>query len=126
MWWRKKSLPVQAGDCFNEYQNWFSFLPLCNDSIDITTKVRIRAFGKESDKQNAWDKDWRSKHPAWGTAAAGVSVSSKIPEIWCGLRKTKKGLVLPMGILAHEMLHTLKLKDGNIINPDLLIDIDTY
>ena len=120
-WWKRKSKPEQAKDCFNSYQNWFASLSPAVGEIDITLKLRIRAFGNELDKQDAWDRDWRSKHPEWGPVSAGTSVSSKVPEIWLDLKMTKEGLVLNPAILGHEMLHTLRLKDLKMANPDLLI-----
>lgn len=112
--------------CFNDYQSWFTQLDPCDEIVDITVKVRIRAFGRDVDKQEAWNRDWRSKHPDWGPAGAGVSVSSKIPEVWCDLKITHAGLTLPPHVLGHEMMHTLRLKDNQLINPDLLVASNTY
>lgn len=119
-------LGIIASKCFNEYQEWFVHLDNTNEEVDILVTVRIKGFGSEVKKQQTWNDVWRKKHPDWGEVAAGCTVSSKIPEVWCDVRKTKKGLVINPSILGHEMLHVLKLIDNKIINPDLLIDDDTY
>lgn len=104
----------------------------CDETVDITLTVRIRAFGNEKTKQITWDRDWRTseqqakRKKPWGPAAAGVSVSSDPPEVWCDLRVTKAGLVLPPHVLAHEIMHSLRLKDKQLINPDLLSKEGTY
>ena len=111
---------------FDRYQSWFIKLTPCDETLDVTLTVRIRAFGREADKQSVWDQDWRTKYPDWGPAAAGVTVSSKVPEVWCDMRITKAGLVINPAVLGHEMLHVLKLKDKQVCNPDLLVDEDIY
>lgn len=117
-----------AAQAFNNYQKWFESLDRTDQSIDaMLGGVRIRCFGSEQAKQEAWDKEWRSKFPKWGPAAAGVSVSSEVPEIWCDLRQDASGqLILPMHVIGHEMLHTLKLKNDKVVNPDTLINNEIY
>ena len=115
-----------AAKCFNDYQAYFTQLDPCDEIVDVTFQVRIRAYGQEAVKQEHWQVDWRSKNPTWGKAAAGVTVSSKIPEIWCDLRMTKAGLVLPPHVFGHEMMHVLRLADKRVCNPDLLIDESIY
>jgi len=128
-WWNKAD---HAKECFDEYQRWFQRLDVTDQEIDVTLTVRVRAFGNEQRKQQVWDEAWRTPEQQakrgafWGKAAAGVSVSSSPPEIWCNMRKTEAGLVLPMHITGHELLHTLKLNDDRVGNPDLLINEDTY
>lgn len=132
----KRNLAQEAKQCFNAYQDYFTGLDSCDETLDVTVKVRIRAFGSEKVKQAAWDKDWRSEtqqrqrivrgEKQWGPVAAGVSVSSKIPEIWCDCRITKSGIVINPAILGHEMLHTLRQKDKRVCYPDLLINESIY
>ena len=87
-------------------------------SIDVLVTVRIRAFGNEDEKRKEWCKAW----PVWckpHLPSAGVSVSSKIPEIWLDLRENENGeIVLPDHILSHEMNHTIKLYDSRVKDPD--------
>ena len=117
-----------AEKAFNNYQNWFASLDPTELSIDaMLGGVRIRCFGNAKAKQEAWDKDWRSKHPEWGPVPAGMSVSSEVPEIWCDLKQTSDGqIILPMHIIGHEMAHTLRIKDKKIADPDTLTKRTTY
>jgi len=101
---------------FNDYQNWFTQLDPCEDSLDMVVTVRIRAFGSEAEKQAAWKMAW----PQFNSkAAAGVCVSSRIPEIWVDLRRSKTGFIINPAILGHEMGHVLRLKNNDIQDPDL-------
>ena len=113
-------------DAFNVYQAAFTALDPTEETLDITLTVRIRAFGSENQKQKTWQKDWRSKNPTWGKAAAGVNISSNPPELWMDLRMSKAGLILPMGVLAHEICHSIHNADKRVVNPDLLIREEIY
>ena len=111
----------QAAQCFNDYQRWFTSLDPTKEELDITITVRIRAFGSESQKQAEWDRCWRSKFPNWCPVAAGCNVSSEIPELWMDLRMSKGGLILPMGVLAHEFCHSIHNTDRKVADPDTLV-----
>ena len=124
--WMKPNKAKQAAQVFNEYQSWFSSLDPCDETLDITLTVRVRAFGNQQDKQRYWAQDWLSKHPTWSKVSAGCNVSSEIPELWMDMRMSKAGLVLPPHVLGHEFWHSLNNKDKRIIDPDLLINEDTY
>jgi hypothetical protein len=117
---------AQAAQCFDDYQAWYDSLDRCDDTLDVTLTVRVRAFGCEAVKQRAWADEWRSKHPEWGPVAAGCSVSSDPPEVWMDLRVCRAGLVLPPHVLQHEVWHLLRLKDKRLIDPDLLVKEGSY
>ena len=138
-WWAKflgLDPASWAGTCFDDYQCWFDSLERTRDSVDALVTFRLRAYGDQKQKLADWDRDWRSEEQQaervargekpWGPPAAGVSVSSDLPEVWCDLRKSKAGLILPPHVLGHEMIHTVKLIDQGVIDPDLLIDEGTY
>ena len=103
---------------FNEYQAAYVYETNPTDkSIDVLVTVRIRGFGNQEEKREAWCKAW----PVYcrpGLPGAGMSVSSKIPEIWVDLREDQNGLVINNVILGHEMRHTLKLHDERMNDPD--------
>jgi len=117
----------EAFNCFNLYQQWFSSLAVTNVVLKIDLGgVIIRAFGSEAEKQRQWDEIWRSQYPQWGPAAAGVTVSSQPPEVWCDLRQDKNGnLIFPPHVLGHELIHVLRLSQDAIADPDTFI-MDIY
>ena len=123
---KAKQRATDMADAFNFYQTTFASLDATEESIDLTLTVRIRAFGSEAQKQKTWQEDWRTKNPFWGKVSAGTNVSSTIPELWMDLRMCKGGLVLPMGVLAHELVHSIHNADKRVVNPDLLINKDIY
>jgi len=105
----------EAKDSFNRIQNWFTLNKETDQNIDQTITVRIRGFGSEKEKQEQWNKEF----PQFGKVPFGVSVSSNPPQIWFNLREDKNGnIVIPYHVLGHEMVHTAKLFDKRITNPD--------
>jgi len=87
----------------------------------VVIKVRLRAYGDKDEQIAEFDRDWRSKHPDWNTADkwAGLSISTRLPEIWMDLRETKDGLlVVPVHVLGHEFMHVVEHKATGAINPD--------
>ena len=135
-WLTKERLGQQASDCFNFYGAYFNKLKPCDEKLDITLKIRIRAYGNEAQKQKEWDRDWRTPEQQaqrvkdgwkpWGPAAAGVCISSDPPEIWCNLKITKAGLIVDPAMLAHELIHQMCNQDRRVMNPDLLVNEDSY
>ena len=123
---RAKQIASDMKDAFNSYQSIFSSLDKTEESVDITLTVRIRAFGSEENKQADWQRDWRESHPTWGKVSAGTNVSSNPPELWMDLRMCKGGLVLPLHVLSHELVHSIHNADKRVVNPDLLIDESIY
>lgn len=124
-WFKPKPKHKQSADLFNDQQAWFQSLDPTEESLDLTLTVRIRAFGSENQKQKAWDKDWRSKHPTWKKVSAGCNVSSNPPELWMDLRMCKAGLILPLHVLSHELQHSIHNADKRVVDPDRLIE-DIY
>jgi len=90
--------------------------------------IRIRGFGNQEEKQKAYERDWQEKHPDWSKKVpAGLSISSKVPEIWCDLKQDKNGnIILPLHVIGHEMQHTLRINNNKIADPDTLINKDIY
>ena len=121
----KQSKAKVAGDCFNEYQKYFTSLDPTEESVDLTLTVRIRAYGSEANKQADWDRDWRNFHPTWGKVSAGTNISSDPPELWMDLRMSRGGLILPLHVLAHELAHSIHNADRRVADPDTLIQ-DIY
>lgn len=113
----------KGGKCFDNYQDWYSSLEATSKIIDMTLTVRVRAFGDARVKQAVWSSYWRSRHPDWGPAATGVTVSSDLPEVWMDLKKSDGKLILPPHVLGHELMHALKLQDKRLIDPDELEDL---
>ena len=113
---------TDAARAFNDSQAWYASLPETTERLDRIVVVRIRAFGSEDDKQRAW----AAAHPQFGPAAAGVCISSEVPEIWVDLRRAGGRLVLPPHILGHEMMHAAALYDQRLVDPDRLIDPKLY
>lgn len=111
----------KAKNLFNQYSAWFRSLDPTDENLDLTLTIRVRAFGSEQVKQATWKKDWADKN-GWGKAAYGVNVSSNPPELWMDLRMCKAGLVLPLEVLAHELMHSIHNADGRVVDPDNLIE----
>jgi len=109
---------VSGAAIFNLYHEWFMKVSRTSAAtIDATIPIRFRGFGNESAKQAAWERAWRNKNPSWDRVSQ-VTVSSDPPEIWFDLRETAEGLLLPPHIVGHEVLHAIKLKISDVINPD--------
>jgi hypothetical protein len=103
---------------FNEYHSAHLYETRPTDkSIDVLVTVRIRAFGSKEEKRKAWCQSWPSFCKP-GYPAAGMSVSSKVPEIWIDLRENSSGLVINDVVIGHEIQHTLKLYDSRVHDPD--------
>jgi hypothetical protein len=108
-----------AGECFNQYQNWFMTTQPTEKSLDVIVFFRLRAFGSDADKQSAWQSDWRSKFPLWDKAAAGVAISGSMPEVWTDLRQDADGnLIIPPHILGHEVIHIIGFDAKGVTDPD--------
>lgn len=113
--------------CFDNYQEWFIKLYPTDKKIDVTLTVRVRAFGQRKDKQAAWNKEWRTKHPNWGPAPAGITVTSDPVEIWMDLKQDESSnLIMPPHVLGHEMEHALIVYDSRIENPHLRVEEHIY
>jgi len=108
-----------GGRLFNDYQGWFTSISQPTKStLDTTLTIRFRGFGSEAEKQTAWDKQWRSKHPEWGPVQQ-ATVSGFPIEIWFDIREIpKEGLLLPPHIIGHEVIHAIKIARPEAIDSD--------
>ena len=117
------SAAQSAGECFNQYQEWFMTTQHTEKNLDVIVFFRLRAFGSDSSKQTAWQGDWKSKFPLWDKASAGVAISSSMPEVWTDLRQDVDGnLIIPPHILGHEVIHIIEFSTKGIKNPDTFAD----
>jgi len=104
---------------FNEHHAAFlSETRPTDKSIDVLVTVRVRGFGNQAEKRAAWCAAW-PQFCKPNLPAAGMSVSSTIPEIWIDIRENGNGEIeIPDHIIGHEMQHTLKLYDARVHDPD--------
>ncbi|MDQ5987843.1 MAG: hypothetical protein CSYNP_03589 [Syntrophus sp. SKADARSKE-3] len=118
---------VVPKQCFSNYQKWFNSLYPTDKKVDIKLTIRIRAFGQGWEKQENWDRDWRKKHPDWGPASAGITVSGNPIEIWMDLKQDDSGnLIMPPHVLGHEMEHAIIIYDDRVENPHLRFERYIY
>jgi hypothetical protein len=130
-----------AADAFNAYQRWFDALERTDAELHVDLGgITVHAYGDPEKRREAWDGrkreiDWEAffdtgaQHQGqkMGSVTIGQSVSSRIPEIWLDLRKAKNGgLILPPHVLGHEFIHTLRIKDRRIQDPDQLVAVAAY
>jgi len=100
--------PLVPREAFNNYQSWFDRYYPTDKKLDMTMTIRVQGFGRLKDKQAAWDKEWRTRHPDWGPVDMGAAVSSDPIEIWMDIREDGLGnLMLPPHVLGHQMEHAL-------------------
>ena len=124
----------KLGTLFNDYASAFSARTEGTAfDVDFTLTVRIRLFGTDKRKNEAWEKEHGFKGPIYFT-----TISTDPPQIYGDLRQVKAGthraaLVVNHLSLGHEILHALrvamaehKLKDeddGLLMSPDKYADI---
>lgn len=123
-------------ELFNRVQEWFMKLNPSQQIIDRTLVIRIRAYGRQVDKERDYNHEWRDRNPSWGPVPAGLCIypipvtNFTLPEmgaeIICDLREDSNGsaVINPM-ILGHESMHPLAATD-RAVNPDNLINEETY
>jgi len=112
-------LPTTTKQVFNDYQEVYLRETRPTDkSLDVTVKIRLRAYGNEEEKRREWCRAW----PVFckpHLPTAGMSVSSGTPEIWVDLRQDSTGeVVINDVILGHELRHVLKIYDRRVADPD--------
>jgi hypothetical protein len=113
----------RLGELFNEYHAALVAKTQPTDAvIDMVLTVRVRLFGRDEDKQAAWDEAWRHAHPDWGPVQ-WVTVSSDPPEIWGDLRMVAGRLTVNNLALGHELHHVVRLHDPRLLEIDTLPNI---
>lgn len=106
------------GELFNETHRAFIELTKPTDKIvDVTLTIRIRAFGRDEDKQAAWDKEWRSVHPEWGPVQQCL-VSGFPMQLWTDVRERDGQLIFGPHLLGHELIHAIDLPLDGVENTD--------
>jgi hypothetical protein len=99
------------GTEFNDYQKtWVTVSKPTTQAFNILAIVKVRGFGIQKDKQDAF---------LWGKTTSGAAVSTNPPQIFIDVREDGQGnIMIPPHILGHELIHILRLQDKRILDPD--------